>query len=101
MPAEDMKWYIDYLGIRGVNLFIPHAFFYSVEGARKDERPPDVGPNSIWWDHYNIISNYMKRISYIMTDSVNEAKVCVLCDNRNMHVDDVRDFYCNLFLYML
>ena len=33
---------------RGVNLFIPHAFYYSIEGKRKEERPPDVGPNSIW-----------------------------------------------------
>lgn len=37
------------LAVRGVNLFIPHAFYYSIEGERKGERPPDVGPNSIWW----------------------------------------------------
>lgn len=48
----DMKWYLDWLGVRGVNLFIPHAYYYSIVGRRKDERPPDVGPNSNWWDHY-------------------------------------------------
>ena len=91
--ASDMKWYIDYLGVRGVNLFIPHAFYYSVRGARKDERPPDVGPHNIWWAHYRKISDYIKRISYIMTDSVNEAQVAVLCENRNLRIERVREFY--------
>lgn len=93
--GSDMKWYLDYLGVRGVNMFIPHAFFYSVAGARKDERPPDVGPNNIWWEHYEVISAYIKRLSYIMTDVVNEAKVCVMCENRNMPVEEVREFYQN------
>ncbi len=83
-PAADMKWYIDWLGIRGVNLFVPHAFYYSVAGARKEERPPDVGPNNIWWPHYGRISDYIKRLSYLMTDSVNGAKVAVLCDNNQV-----------------
>lgn len=81
--GEDMKWYIDWLGVRGVNMYIPHAFFYSVKGERSGERPPDVGPNNIWWDHYKHYSDYMKRISYIMTDSNNNANIAVLChDNQ-------------------
>ncbi len=82
--AEDMKWYLDWLGIRGVNLFVPHAFYYSVTGARKEERPPDVGPNNIWWPHYRRFSDYMKRLSFLMTDSVNGAKVAVLCHNNQV-----------------
>lgn len=91
----DFKWYLDWLGVRGVNYFIPHAFFYSVEGKRKDERPPDVGPHNIWWEHFDTISTYIKRISYIMTDSYNTAKVCVLCENRNLHAEEVAQFYKN------
>lgn len=82
--ASDMKWYLDWLGIRGVNLYVPHAFYYSVAGKRKDERPPDVGPNNIWWSHYRKFSDYIKRMSYLMTDSFNEAKVAVLCDNNQV-----------------
>ena len=82
--AEDMKWYIDWLGIRGVNLFVPHAFYYSIAGARKEERPPDVGPNNIWWPHYRRFSDYMKRLSFLMTDSINGAKVAVLCYNNQV-----------------
>jgi len=95
MPASDMKWYIDWLGVRGVNMFIPHAFFYSVREQRSGERPPDVGPNNIWWEHYKKFSSYMKSISYIMTDSVNMADVAVLCNSGNMKAETVKEFFEN------
>ena len=91
--GSDMKWYLDWLAVRGVNLFIPHAFYYSIEGARKEERPPDVGANSIWWNHYEQISGYMSRLSYMGTDGKNCADVAVLCDNRNLHWKEVKEFY--------
>lgn len=91
--AGDMKWYIDWLGQRGVNLFVPHAFYYSVLGQRKGERPPDVGPNNIWWKHYRRFSDYFKRLSWLMTDSVNGAKVAVLCDNNKAPYEEVACLY--------
>lgn len=93
MTAGDMKWYIDWLGLRGVNLYIPHAFYYSVEGERKGERPPDVGPNNIWWSHYRRFSDYMKRLSYLGTDSVNSAEIAVLCDNNDVPYEEIACLY--------
>lgn len=93
--AGDMKWYIDWLGQRGVNLFVPHAFYYSVAGERKGERPPDVGPNNIWWRHYRRFSDYIKRLSWLMTDSVNGAKVAVLCDNNKAPYTEIACLYEN------
>ncbi len=78
----DMKWYLDWLAVRGVNLFVPHAFYYSIEGKRKEERPPDVGPNNIWWPYYNRWSAYMRRLSCLMTDADLFTPVAVLCKNR-------------------
>lgn len=89
----DMKWYINWLGVRGVNLFVPHAFYYSVAGARKEERPPDVGPHNIWWQHYRLFSDYMKRISYLMTDAVSHARVAVLCDNNRVPAEKIAELY--------
>lgn len=93
--AADMKWYIDWLGVRGVNLFIPHAFYYSVAGKRSMERPPDVGPNNIWWKHYKKFADYMKRISCLMTDSVNGAEVAVLCRSGDLKPETVKALYEN------
>lgn len=89
----DMKWYLNWLGIRGVNLFVPHAFYYSVAGPRKEERPPDVGPHNIWWEHYRLFSDYMKRISWLMTDSVSLARAAVLCDNNRVPAAEVAGLY--------
>lgn len=93
--GADMKWYLDWMGIRGVNLFVPHAFYYSVEGKRKEERPPDVGPNNIWWKHYRRFSDYIKRLSFLMTDSKNGARVAVLCDNNRVPYHEVAGMYEN------
>ena len=93
--GEDMIWYINWLGMRGVNLFVPHAFYYSVEGQRSGERPPDVGPNNIWWKYYRQISDYMKRISYLMTDSRDDARIAVLCDNNRVPFKEVAALYEN------
>ena len=81
LPGGDMKWYFDWLFVRGVNLISPHAFYYSIrEQSRSHERPPDVGRNNIWWPHYNQFSTYIKRLSWLMTDSVNQTDVAVLCE---------------------
>lgn len=93
--GADMKWYLDWLGIRGVNLFVPHAFYYSVRGKRKEERPPDVGPHNIWWNHYRRFADYMKRLSFLMTDSKNGARVAVLCDNNKVPCQEVAMMYEN------
>lgn len=79
--CDDMKWYLDWLFVRGVNLLYPHAFFYSIKGEKRfGERPPDVGPNNIWWKYYNQISSYIKRMCWLMTDSTNVTQVAVLCE---------------------
>lgn len=95
MTAGDMKWYIDWLGLRGVNLFVPHAFYYSVAGARKGERPPDVGPNNIWWKHYRQFSDYMKRLSFLMTDAADGARIAVLCDDNRVPYQETATLYEN------
>lgn len=94
--ADDMKWYMDWLFVRGVNLLFPHAFFYSIDGPRRSgERPPDVGPNNIWWPYYKQVSDYIKRMSYFMTDSVNLAQVAILCEAHHLPWQIVKPLYEN------
>ena len=85
--GEDMKWFIDWLAVRGVNLFIPHAFYYSLTGKRSAERPPDVGPGSIWWPHYQLWAGYMTRLSCLMAETEYQADIALLCRNRELHAE--------------
>ena len=91
--GSDMKWYIDWLGVRGVNLFIPHAFYYSLKGKRSGERPPDVGPGNIWWPHYRQWAEYMTRLSQLTAEAETEASIAVLCRNREMKAETVEPLF--------
>lgn len=91
--ADDMKWYLDWLGVRGVNLFIPHAFYYSVRGMRAMERPPDVGMHNIWWAEFGKLITYMKRLSWLLTDSVNQSRWAVLSSDDRLEWKQTAHFY--------
>jgi len=62
---EEMRWLSDWLLVRGVDMLSPHAFYYSVRGDRRNERPPDVGPNNTWWDRYKPYADYCRRVSWL------------------------------------
>ena len=97
-----MKWYIDWLAMRGVNLFVPHAFYYSVDGDRKGERPPDVGPNNIWWKHYRKISDYTLRPTCIcLSCSCSFCKRLLPKDSRHNNCLGSLRLFQKLFTQML
>lgn len=93
--VDDMKWYMDYLFVRGTNLLYPHAFFYSIRDGRGNERAPDVGPNNLWWPMYEQIAAYIRRMCWLMTDSVNQARVAVLCEADSMPWESCKALYEN------
>src|SRR5690606_25674434 len=76
--AAEMQWIVDWCFVRGVNLLLPHAFYYSVRGPRFDERPPDVGPNSAWWNGYEKFADYCRRLCWLNTDSEHVCNVAIL-----------------------
>ena len=65
---EEMQRLAFWLLVRGCNLLMPHAFYYSVRGPRRTERPPDVGPNSAWWDRFEPFADLCTWLSQINTD---------------------------------
>jgi hypothetical protein len=73
-----MKWLVDWCFVRGVNLLYPHAFYYSVRGPRRDERPPDVGPNSAWWDDYRPFADYCRRMCWLNAQGRHVCDLAIL-----------------------
>lgn len=95
LPPGDIKWYLDYLAVRGVNMFVLHAFYYSLRGKRKEERPPDIGYNNVWWQDYSYFSEYIKRISFIMSDIRSLSDVAIEVSNQNVPYKEVKELYKN------
>ena len=82
---EEMEWLANWLLVRGCNLLIPHAFYYSLRGPRKDERPPDVGLNSPWWNTtFTGFASACRRLSWLNTDSQLICHVAILGEHHNL-----------------
>lgn len=75
---REMKWLANWLLVRGCNLLYPHAFYYSIRGPRVDERPPDVGPNNVWWDQFRQFADATSRLCWLNTDSRHICDVAIL-----------------------
>jgi hypothetical protein len=65
LPFEELHWMAYWLLIRGCDLLVPHAFYYSMRGPRKNERPPDVGPNSPWWPAFGAFADITRRLCWL------------------------------------
>ena len=75
LTFDEVQWLANWCFVRGQNLLYPHAFYYSVRGPRRDERPPDVGPNSAWWDRYKPYADACRRLCWVNTDSQQSARL--------------------------
>ena len=78
LTFDEMEWLANWCFVRGQNLLIPHAFYYSIRGPRVDERPPDVGPNSAWWNDFKTFADCCRRMSWLNTDSRHVCEVAIL-----------------------
>lgn len=68
MPFEEIRWLANWTLVRGQNLLVPHAFYYSIRGPRFHECPPAVGPNAPWWnDGFREYADACRRISWLNT----------------------------------
>ena len=91
---DEMMWYLNFLFARGCNLVIPHAFYYSLRtSVQSNDRPPDVGMNSVLWDDYKKLSAYIKRMSWLNSTGTNNPDACVLCSSEHMPRATVENLY--------
>lgn len=91
---EVVKSYIDALVIQNVNMFSPNIFY------KKDTEMGDK--LSYIWNDTTISKSdiirftmYASRWSYIMTDSVNNATIAVLCNNAVIPDKEIQCLYDN------
>ncbi|HEX5944177.1 MAG TPA: glycosyl hydrolase, partial [Anaerolineales bacterium] len=75
---QRMKWIADWEYVLGVNLLNPHGFHYTLEGPRKRDWPPSMFYQYPWWGYYGEFSNYMSRLSHLLSGGRHIAKVAVL-----------------------
>lgn len=65
LGLQEMKTLTDMQYVQGVNMLVPHAFFYSTDGIRKTESPPSLFFQNGYWKYFKQYADYVKRLSYI------------------------------------
>ncbi len=79
LTLEQMKAIINWHATSGVDTEILHAFYYSIEGQRKEESPPDLFYHQLWRDQFHRFVEDASRKLYLAS--------------RGRHVADIAIFY--------
>ena len=77
---NDMKRLVDWLGVLGINMtHLECAGPYSFTGFKDHRGPvPSLYYHQPWWRHFKIFSDYVCRLSYLLTNGVHRADVALL-----------------------
>jgi hypothetical protein len=78
LTFEELRWLASWVLIRGCDLLVPHAFYYSFRGPRRHERPPDVGFRSAWWESYLPWAEQTRRLCWLNANFVPCCGVAIL-----------------------
>lgn len=68
----------NFMAFLGVNLFIPHAFYYSFAGYRKTDFPPTEFKHAPHWPHYRAFADYLGRLSVLGASTKRIPEVLLL-----------------------
>ena len=72
-----MKWLLDYLLVRGVNYFVPHAFSPAFPDP---DCPPHFGANGVdpQFEGFSKLMTYTNRVSHLLTGGIHKADASIL-----------------------
>ena len=77
LTLQEMKRWVDYQYVRGVNLLVPHAFYCSIEGDRNTECPPSEFYQNPYWKYFKYYSDYTNRASYIFSQGKHRCHIAL------------------------
>lgn len=72
-----MRRWVDWQASRGIDMFVLHAFYASIEGERKWECPPALSHQNFYWKHFRMLSDHIRRASFFEAAGVPAPGVAV------------------------
>ena len=80
LTLDEVKWLSDWQLVRGTDLFFSHACFYSIRGRRAFESEPDLGVHNVWWPHFGMIADYVRRMCWTFSGGDHVCDIAILTD---------------------
>ena len=71
----------------GLNLYDPHLASYSLAGSWYEWVPPAQYFYQPHWRHYGVFSDYIRRLSYLMSRGTHVADVAILFPTTTLHAN--------------
>ncbi|HEY8745588.1 MAG TPA: hypothetical protein VIU62_21065, partial [Chloroflexota bacterium] len=78
LTFQDMKALADRLAAQGANLFVFHAFLYSLGGLRKWDAPPSQFLQNPYWPQFPVFTDYLGRLCYALSRGRRVSAVALL-----------------------
>jgi hypothetical protein len=89
LPARRLD--ANFMACLGVNMIIPHAFYYSLEGYRKNDAPPTEFYHQPYWPMYRHFADYLARLCLIQSTGHHVAQVAVVTPVQTVYQDMVEN----------
>jgi hypothetical protein len=70
---------------QGTTLFNPHAVYYSIHGSYWEWAPPDTGWRQPYFAHYGEFSDYVARLSYLLSSGSHAVRVALVHPANTVH----------------
>jgi hypothetical protein len=111
MNFETQKRLVDWECVLGVNFVNQHLSYYSLNGVRKFDYPPSFTYHEPWWEHYQLMGDYIGRMCMAMSSGQQINHILVLQPNttawmyfsrkvKNPKIHSIRDGFKN-FVYRM
>ncbi|MDD3154247.1 MAG: glycosyl hydrolase [Victivallaceae bacterium] len=77
-PLEGHKAIGDWLAALGINVHVPHHFWYSMRGESKRDYPASISPISPWHTAYRKVEDYFARIHAVLSEGTERRNILVI-----------------------
>lgn len=78
MTLQDAKWMLDRLAASSINLYVFHAFYYTIDSINKHDAPPSQFYQNPYWEYYRKLADYAARLSAYVTATEENTEIAVL-----------------------
>ncbi|MEN6404797.1 MAG: glycosyl hydrolase [Armatimonadia bacterium] len=86
----DRRLDANFMAALGVNMIIPHAFYYSFEGYRKTDWPPTEFYHQPYWSMYKEFADYLGRLCLVGAMGHHVSDTAILTPVKTMYADMFR-----------
>ena len=87
----DRRLDANFMAALGVNMIIPHAFYYSFEGYRKIDSPPTEFYHAPFWPLYKTFADYLGRLCMIQSSGRHIADIAILAPIKTMYTHMIQN----------